>query len=104
MRASAGHFAFVAEAVAMLPRADEHVPLISPKGSGRALIAARYLRLPVEAHTDRELSRWLNWASESGITRMFASTVAEAARDAGSPDYVLLRPLPLELKRRYPED
>jgi hypothetical protein len=88
----------------MLPRADEHVPLISPKESGRALIAARYLRLPVKAHTNPELSRWLNWASESGITRMFASTVAEAARMAGSPDYVLLRPVSLELKRRYPED
>ena len=55
------------------------------------------------AHTDPELSQWLRWASERGITPMFVRTVAEAARMASSPDCVLLRPVLLELKRRYPE-
>jgi hypothetical protein len=34
---------------------------------------------------------------------MFARTVAEAALVACIPDYILLRPVLLELKRRYPE-
>ena len=55
------------------------------------------------AHTDPELSQWLRWASEQGHTPVFVRTVAEAARMACTPDYVLLRPVPLELKRRYPE-
>jgi hypothetical protein len=46
---------------------------------------------------------WLRWASESGKTPMFVRTVAEAARMACSPDYVLLRPVLVELKRRYAE-
>jgi hypothetical protein len=54
-------------------------------------------------HTDPELIQWLRWASESGSTPMFVRTVAEAARMACSPDYVLLRPVLIELKRRYPE-
>jgi hypothetical protein len=55
------------------------------------------------AHTDPELSQWLRWASEGGNTPMFVRMVAEAARMACMPDYVLLRPVLLELKRRYPE-
>jgi len=55
------------------------------------------------AHTDPELSQWLRWASERGNTPMFVRTVAEAARMACSLDYALLRPVLLELKRRYPE-
>jgi len=34
---------------------------------------------------------------------MFVRTVAEAALMACSPDYVLLRPVLVELKRPYPE-
>jgi hypothetical protein len=34
---------------------------------------------------------------------MFVRTVAEAARMACIPDFVLLRPVLLELRRRYPE-
>ena len=56
------------------------------------------------AHTDPELSHWLRWASESGSTPTFIRTVAEAALMACSPDYILLRPVLVELKRRYPED
>ena len=55
------------------------------------------------ARTDPELSKWLRLASEQGHTPAFDRTVAEAARMACMPDYVLLRPVLLELKRRYPE-
>jgi len=46
---------------------------------------------------------WLRWASEGGNMAMFVRTVAEAALIACSPDYVLLRPVLLELKRQHPE-
>jgi hypothetical protein len=55
------------------------------------------------AHTDPDLSQWLRWASERAKTPMFFRTVAEAACLACSPDYQLLRPVRLKLKRRYPE-
>jgi hypothetical protein len=55
------------------------------------------------AHTDPELSQWLRWASEQGRTHAFVRMVAKAALMACTPDYVLLRPVLLELKRRYPE-
>jgi hypothetical protein len=55
----------------------------------------------VSANTDPELSQWLRWASESGNTPMFVRKVAEAALIACMPDYELLRPVVLELKRRY---
>jgi hypothetical protein len=61
------------------------------------------LSLMDSTHTDSELSQWLRWASEPGHTPAFDRTVAEAARMACMPDYVLLRPVLLELKRRYPE-
>jgi hypothetical protein len=54
-------------------------------------------------HNDPELSQWLRWASEQRSTPTFVGTVAEAARIARSPDYVLLRPVLLELKQRHPE-
>jgi len=43
------------------------------------------------------------WASERGNTPTFVRTVAKAARMACIPDYVLLPPVLLELKRRHPE-
>jgi hypothetical protein len=46
---------------------------------------------------------WLRWAFESGKVPMFVHTVAEAALLACIPDYELLRPVLLELKRRDPE-
>ena len=55
------------------------------------------------AHTDPELRLWLRWASESPDTPMFVRTVADAALMACTPDYLLLWPTLLELKRRYPE-
>jgi hypothetical protein len=45
----------------------------------------------------------LRRASEKGNAPAFARTVAEVALIACLPDYGLLRPVPLELKRRYPE-
>ena len=54
------------------------------------------------AHTDPELRDWLRWASERGNTPTFVRTVAEAAFIACIPDYLLLRPVLVELKRRYP--
>ena len=54
------------------------------------------------ARTDPELSQWLRWASARGNTPMFARMVAEAALVACSSGYVLLRPVLVELKRRYP--
>ncbi len=55
------------------------------------------------AHTDPELSKWLCWASESVKVPMFVRTGAEAALLACIPDYVLLRPVLLKLKRQRPE-
>ena len=52
-------------------------------------------------HIDPELRHWLRWASESGNTPMFVRTVVEAALIACSPDYARLRPVLLELERRY---
>ena len=55
------------------------------------------------AHTDLELSQWLRWASESGSTPMSVRRVAEATLIACAPDYALLRPVLLDLKRRHPK-
>jgi hypothetical protein len=55
------------------------------------------------ANTDPVLRDWLRWAPERGSTPMFVRTVAEAALMACMPDCVLLRPVLVELKRRYPE-
>ena len=56
-----------------------------------------------QAYADPELHDWLHWASESGKAPMFVRRVAEAALMACIPDYLLLRPVLLELKRRHPE-
>jgi hypothetical protein len=55
------------------------------------------------AHTDPELRDWLRWAEEEGKVPAFVRTVAEAARMACIPDYLLLRPVLIELKRQHPE-
>ena len=55
------------------------------------------------AYADPELHHWLRWASERGNTPVFISRAAEVALIACIPDYLLLRPVLLELKRRYPE-
>jgi hypothetical protein len=57
----------------------------------------------LSANTDPELHDWLRWASEGGNTPSFVRKVAEAALIACTPDYVLLRPVLIDLKRRYPE-
>jgi hypothetical protein len=55
------------------------------------------------AHTEPELSQWLRWASERAKTPAFVRTVAEAALMACMPDYVLRRPVLVEVKQRHPE-
>jgi len=55
----------------------------------------------LSANTDPELREWLRWAFESGKAPVFVRTVAEAALLACAPDYELLRPVLVELKRRY---
>jgi hypothetical protein len=55
------------------------------------------------ASTDPELHHWLRWVSDRGNRPTFVRTVAKADLMACSPDYVLLRPVLVELKRRYPE-
>jgi len=55
------------------------------------------------ASADPELRQWLRWASESGKVPSYVRTVAEAALLACVPDYGLLRPVLLKLKRRHPE-
>jgi hypothetical protein len=55
------------------------------------------------ATTDPELEPWLRWACEDGNVPSFVRAIAEAAFMACLPDYQLLRPVLLELKRQYPE-
>lgn len=55
------------------------------------------------ANADPELRHWPRWASEWGSTPMFVSKVAVAASAACTPDYGLLRPVLVELKRQHPE-
>ena len=75
----------------------------SPQVSRRQFHWRGILSRMDSANTDPELRHWLRWVSDSASTPMFVRTVAEAALIACSPDYVLLRPVLLELKRRYPE-
>jgi hypothetical protein len=57
----------------------------------------------LSANAYLELRGWLRWASEGGNTPMFMRKVSEAALIACSPDYELLRPVLLELKRHHPQ-
>ncbi len=52
---------------------------------------------------DPELRDWLHWASNRVNVPSFVRKVVEAALFACASDYVLLRPVLVELKRRYPE-
>jgi hypothetical protein len=54
------------------------------------------------ANTEPELRDWLRWAAEDGNLPAFVRKLAEAALLASMPDYVLLRPVLVELKRWYP--
>jgi hypothetical protein len=69
---------------------------------GRQPPTVEHTTSPYSASTDAELRDWLRWASESGEVPMFVRTVAEAATIADLPDYALLRPVLLELKRQKP--
>jgi hypothetical protein len=61
-----------------------------------------YITIMISTGADPVLRDWLRWAPERGSTPMFVRTVAEAALMACMPDCVLLRPVLVELKRRYP--
>ncbi|MGD0008474.1 MAG: hypothetical protein ABSE93_08025 [Terriglobia bacterium] len=67
----------------------------------RQLDPRRILPRVDSAHTSPKLRQWLRWVSESGSTPMFVCMVADAALIARSPDYELLRPVLIALKRRY---
>lgn len=56
------------------------------------------------ANTDLEMRAWLRWASDTDNAPAFVRKVANAALIACSTDYQLLRSVPVELKRRRPED
>jgi hypothetical protein len=53
--------------------------------------------------TDPELRQWLRWASELGNAPAFVRKVADAACLACLPEYELLRPVLMELKRLHPQ-
>jgi hypothetical protein len=55
------------------------------------------------ANTDLDFRGWLRWAAEGGNTPVSVRRAAEAALIACSPDYAMLRPALLELKRQHPE-
>jgi hypothetical protein len=59
-------------------------------------------KLNVSANTDSELAHWLHWASEAREAPSFVRSIAESAFLADSPNYALLRPVLLELKRQRP--
>lgn len=65
-------------------------------------ISVSFVRLQMHysANTDPDLADWLRWASQSHEVPMFVQTVAEAATIADLPNYALLRPVLLELKRQ----
>jgi hypothetical protein len=52
--------------------------------------------------TDPELADWLRWAPQSVKAPNFIRAIAEAAFLADLPNYTLLRPVLLELKRQRP--
>lgn len=87
-----GHFAEVSSE-------SEALRLGSPGGS----LTPMYTVPMDSAFTDPELRDWLNWADDESKVPAFVRTVAKAALIACSPDYELLRPVLVELKRRYPE-
>jgi len=55
------------------------------------------------ANTDLELRQWLRWAFKVGKVPVFVRTIDENALLACIPDYELLRPVLLDLRRRHPE-
>jgi hypothetical protein len=52
------------------------------------------------AATDPDLGEWLRYQSEHGS--IFLKSIADAAFCACAPDYVTLRPVLIELRKRYP--
>jgi hypothetical protein len=90
----------------VVPNGDDTMPMpfMPPQVSGGQIDWQCILSVMDSLHSDLELRNWLHWAEEEGKVPMFVRTVATAARMACMPDYELLRPVVVELKRRYPED
>jgi len=79
------------------------LPSTPPQVSRRQIGWRGIFSLMDSPHNDTELRQWLHWAEDGGKAPMFVRTVATAARMACMPDYALLRPVLLELKRQHPE-
>ena len=79
------------------------LPFMPPQVSQRQIDWRGILPVMDCPHNDTELHRWLRWVFESRKPPYFVCTVAEAALGACMPDYLLLRPVLLELKRQHPE-
>ena len=69
---------------------------------GRQLQVVEDYTNAYSATTDPDLADWLRWASESGEVASFVRVIADAAFVADLPNYALLRPVLLELKRENP--
>ena len=70
---------------------------VSPKGA----ILPRSIMM-CSPHTDDELRDWFLWQTENGSS--FIRRLVEAAYLADAQAYMLLRPLLLELKAKYPQE
>ncbi len=79
------------------------LPFTPPQVSRRQIDWRGIFSLMDSPRNDTELHRWLRWASESRKPPCFVCAVAEAALCACMPDYELLRPVLVELKRQHPE-
>ena len=79
------------------------LPFMPTQVSRRQIGLWGILSLMDSPRNDPELHRWLRWVFESRKPPCLACTVAEAALIACMPDYLLLRPVLLELKRQHPE-
>jgi len=53
------------------------------------------------ANNDNELHGWLIWADQHGTN--FLRKLVEAAMTADIPNYLLLRPVLIELKKEWPK-
>ena len=87
-----GHFAEVSSE-------SEALRLSSLKGS----LTPMYTVPMDAAFIDPELSQWLRRAAEEGNAPAFVRKVADADCLACMPDREMLRPVLIELERRYPK-
>ena len=79
---------------------DESIREIEGWILGRQVRPVAEVSKHYSATTDPDLALWLRWASDSGEAPMFIRTIAEAAAIPDLPQYALLRPVLMELKRQ----